>query len=686
MADRRAAPGNNTHAHMKSNLQHRPLLAALGAALAAGTILQPALAGSITSVGDFVDGYWSRALAISADGQTVAGTAYLLDGSRHAYRWTSATGIVDLGALNAATDNGLAALSSNGSVGAGWSGIDSVRWTAAGGLSPLGHRIAGSTSTATAMSGDGGTIVGFENLVPFKWTSSGLVALGIPAGETTGRPGAITRDAAFVGGAAGLNLVRWSGTTPTKVAAFAADAGVSGFGISDDGAVLVGQVVHPGGNSAEGVRWVEGVGATLLGDVVGGDFNSVAFSTTADGQTLVGFGSTTSFFSTATIWTSATGWQRLADVLAAQGVDLSYWDSLDEATSISPDGSVIAGSGTVAGTFNQEAFVARLTPLPVPAPAPFTGVAKALPGRVQTEDYDKGGQLVGYFDTTAGNTGGAYRTDGVDITANSDGAGGTAVTLATREWLDYSVNVATAGNYVLRFRVSRAATGAGALKVSTGPANASLTPLVASLAVPSTGSASRYTVIETDVALVAGNQLVRVQCVTGDFNVNWLEVTPRGIRREVWTGVTGDKVSQIPVNRTPNSTDILATTETPQNGADNYGTRLRGYLRVPTTGAYRFWVAADDSSELWLSTSVDPAAKSRIANNNSYTGFRQWTKFGSQKSAAINLTAGQLCYIEILQKEGNGSDNLSVGWSRPGQATSAPTEIIPTAVLSPFIP
>ena len=68
----------------------------------------------------------------------------------------------------------------------------------------------------------------------------------------------------------------------------------------------------------------------------------------------------------------------------------------------------------------------------------------------------------------------------------------------------------------------------------------------------------------------------------------------------------------------------------------------------------------------------------------SWTNSRQWTKESNQRSAAINLVQGQRYYVEALQKEGTGSDNLAVGWAKPGQSTSAPSEIIPGAVLSAF--
>ncbi len=41
--------------------------------------------------------------------------------------------------------------------------------------------------------------------------------------------------------------------------------------------------------------------------------------------------------------------------------------------------------------------------------------AAPVPGRIEAEDYDIGGETIAYHDTTPGNTGGAYRHDDVDI-------------------------------------------------------------------------------------------------------------------------------------------------------------------------------------------------------------------------------------------------------------------------------
>ena len=150
-------------------------------------------------------------------------------------------------------------------------------------------------------------------------------------------------------------------------------------------------------------------------------------------------------------------------------------------------------------------------------------------------------------------------------------------------------------------------------------------------------------------------------------------------------GSAAPQVALIPVGTTPpNTTDTLPSFEAPTNWADNYGTRLRGYITAPVTGGYTFWIASDDKSELWLSTEDNPVNKVKIASVPDWTDSREWNKFPSQKSAAITLMADQRYYVEALQKEGDGGDNLAVGWARPGQSTTGPSEVIPGSVLSPF--
>lgn len=156
------------------------------------------------------------------------------------------------------------------------------------------------------------------------------------------------------------------------------------------------------------------------------------------------------------------------------------------------------------------------------------------------------------------------------------------------------------------------------------------------------------------------------------------------ILREWWTGISGNTLNYLRASvnypQNPTGRDYLTSFEAPSNWASNYGTRIRGYVYPPATGSYTFWIASDDDSELWLSTNDNPANATRIAYVSGYTLQRQWTKYSSQKSVAFTLTAGQHYYIEAVQKEGGGDDNLAVAWQGPGFST----QVIPGTYLSAY--
>ncbi|HEX8515981.1 MAG TPA: metallophosphoesterase [Bacteroidia bacterium] len=153
------------------------------------------------------------------------------------------------------------------------------------------------------------------------------------------------------------------------------------------------------------------------------------------------------------------------------------------------------------------------------------------------------------------------------------------------------------------------------------------------------------------------------------------------ISREVWNGVSGTSITAIPFSSPPSSTGTLTSFQCPENIADNYGQRVRGFLCPPVTGNYIFWIASDDNSELWLSTNDQPGNKQKIASVSGWTFPREWTKYPSQQSVTKYLVAGQKYYIEALHKEGAQGDHLAVGWQLPNGAQERP---IPGMRLLPF--
>ena len=156
------------------------------------------------------------------------------------------------------------------------------------------------------------------------------------------------------------------------------------------------------------------------------------------------------------------------------------------------------------------------------------------------------------------------------------------------------------------------------------------------------------------------------------------------IRRDWWTGISGSAVSDLTSDGnypdTPSGSDSLTLFEGPTDWDDNYGTRVYGYVTPGESGNFTFAIATDDGGELWLSTDSNPANKQLIATVPGWAGPQDWTKYPEQQSAPIALQANETYYIEALQKEGGGGDNLAVGWITPGQAT---IEVIPGAFLSP---
>lgn len=154
------------------------------------------------------------------------------------------------------------------------------------------------------------------------------------------------------------------------------------------------------------------------------------------------------------------------------------------------------------------------------------------------------------------------------------------------------------------------------------------------------------------------------------------------ILREYWTGISGTSISALTssVNYPDNPTgrQMLQSLEGPIGFADNYGTRIRGFLHPPADGFYTFWIAGDDNCQLWLSTDGSPANAALIASVPGWTNSRQWDKYTQQQSAPIPLSAGRKYYLEVLHKEGTGGDHVAVSWTGPGLSQ----QIIDGAYLS----
>ena len=140
-----------------------------------------------------------------------------------------------------------------------------------------------------------------------------------------------------------------------------------------------------------------------------------------------------------------------------------------------------------------------------------------------------------------------------------------------------------------------------------------------------------------------------------------------GVFRELWTGLNpslGDTLAALtnsafnprwPDNPDPDFTDTFYAFETETNtGLLNYGQRLRCFVVPPATGPYRFWIASDNTSELYLSSDENPAGKTRIAWVSTAVAAREWTREPNQQSAPTTLEGGHRYYLEALMQQSAG--------------------------------
>lgn len=153
---------------------------------------------------------------------------------------------------------------------------------------------------------------------------------------------------------------------------------------------------------------------------------------------------------------------------------------------------------------------------------PYSGTPIYVPGIVEAENYDKGGQNLSYLDMSAGNEGGAYRTDDVDIQACNDVGGGYNIGWTENgEFLSYTIDVAATGFYDFKFRL--------AAPNSNGVLHAEIDGLkvTGNVSIPASGGWQTWsTVTVSKIKLTAGLHTLKLVFDLAAYNVNYLEIKP----------------------------------------------------------------------------------------------------------------------------------------------------------------
>jgi len=155
-----------------------------------------------------------------------------------------------------------------------------------------------------------------------------------------------------------------------------------------------------------------------------------------------------------------------------------------------------------------------------PARVPYNG-PHLIPGKIEVENFDDNPGGIGYFDSDDINEGGAYRNTGVDIENSSDTGGGYNIGyIESGEWLEFSLEDVTPGNYDINFRLASNAEGSG--KIAKVLLNGNTLGQVSPTFTGGWQTWVTKTVSNVNVEEVE-DPILRLQFTGQEFNVNWIE-------------------------------------------------------------------------------------------------------------------------------------------------------------------
>lgn len=298
------------------------------------------------------DGGDTYARGLSDDGKTIVGFSKIIpSGTSYAFRWNNGV-MTNLGTFGGTYAEAVA-VSADGSVVAGSAGTPNnaamaFRWEG-GTLQALGT-LGGADSFARAVSADGTSVVGVSslanrNLHAFLWQAGAITDLGTLGGDHS-TPTAINADGQVVVGNSLLagnsvsHAFRWSAGTMQDLGTLGGYYSDAQF-VSADGSVVVGNSILANNVNMRAFRWQAGAMVDLgsLGgsSVYASDMNPA-------GTVVVGKASDTSNQDQAFRWSLAGGMQTVDAWLADNGVPFSSaGKNAVTASGVSDDGSVIIG-------------------------------------------------------------------------------------------------------------------------------------------------------------------------------------------------------------------------------------------------------------------------------------------------------------------------------------------------------
>jgi beta-glucosidase len=262
----------------------------------------------------------------------------------------------------------------------------------------------------------------------------------------------------------------------------------------------------------------------------------------------------------------------------------------------------------------------------------------ALPGKVEAEAYTA---MSGVQTENTADTGGGLNVGWIDA----------------NDWMDYSVNVQTAGNYTVSYRIA-SNIAAPSLQLKTSAATYTVN-------LPNTGAFQTWTTVSSTITFSAGVQTIRITALTNGFNFNWMQFASAG-----GTNVALNKVT------TASSSEGIFVSASAVDG--NTGTRWASNYTANE------WIAIDLTQNYsitkvilnWEAASAKSFDVEVSANNTTWTSIYH-TDTGAGGVQTLNLT-GQGRYIRMRATVRNTAYGYSL-WEFEVYGTPSTTNTPPVA-------
>ena len=178
--------------------------------------------------------------------------------------------------------------------------------------------------------------------------------------------------------------------------------------------------------------------------------------------------------------------------------------------------------------------------VPIPTTTPTPTPVKTIPGKIEAEAYDS---MSGIATETTSDTGGGLNVGWTD----------------PGDWMDYNVNVQTAGTYDITFRMAADTTPPGKLELKEGGT------LLCSVDTPVTGGWQTWTNVSATATLSSGAKTLRISVVTAGWNLNWITFSPATPTTQTYDYSAGYGVNKWAWGRVWTNTEWVTRPTNPDN-------------------------------------------------------------------------------------------------------------------------